>query len=229
MARYPRYFILKDKCYFHITWQCHNKDWLLKEDWAKKHYYNLLLKHHRDYAVQIHSFCFMDSHPHLTGYCNNAKMLSDMMRRINTSMAKAINKYYQRRGQAIMDRFKSPIIETDQDLLSIMAYIDLNPVRARMVPHPTKYRWSSYAYYAYGKKNPLITPAPSYLGLAETHTGRQNIYRKMVLAIMLKGNKKKNYSYTYFIGNPLWVKKKSETLKNELLKKLKNKKQLTET
>ncbi len=34
-----------------------------------------------------------------------------------------------------MDRFKSPVIETDVDLLKVMTYIDLNPKRAIEADH----------------------------------------------------------------------------------------------
>jgi len=45
MANLPRYAIIDDSCVWHVTWQCHNKDWLLESDSAKKIYYNLLLKY----------------------------------------------------------------------------------------------------------------------------------------------------------------------------------------
>lgn len=42
-------------------------------------------------------------------------------------------------------RFKSVILQGSQAILSaVSAYIDLNPVRARMVDDPRKYKWSGY-------------------------------------------------------------------------------------
>jgi hypothetical protein len=54
MPSLPRYAILFDRSTFHVTWQCHNKDWLLESDWAKRLYYSLLLRFKERYRVQIY-------------------------------------------------------------------------------------------------------------------------------------------------------------------------------
>lgn len=216
MASYPRYLIISDHCTFHVTWQCHNQTWLMKEDWVKKFYYALLLKYKDRYGVKIHSYCFMDNHPHLTGTLASKEQFSSFFRLINSMLAKAINKRNKRRGQVVMDRFKSPRIETDRHLLEVMAYIDLNPFRAKKVKHPKEYRYNSYSYYAYGKKDPLIDPPDTYLALGTTDLSRQKVYREMVeFVIERDGRKKKNFSKTLFIGNPDWVVKNYRQLKED--------------
>jgi len=84
----------------------------------------------------------------------------------------------------IMDRFKSPRIESDRHLLSVMVYNDLNGVRAGRDQRPEESEWSSYKYYAYGQANDLITPAPSYLTLADDQKDRQVEYRTIVRALI---------------------------------------------
>lgn len=112
-----------------------------------------------------------------------------------------------------MDRFKSPVIQTDTELLKVMQYIDLNPKRAQIAPHPKDYRWSSYHYYAHGKKDPLLTPPEMYLKMGPTPKARQKIYREMVEAVLKNDWKEKRpYSSTSFIGNPIWVEFKSQQL-----------------
>ena len=56
MPYLPRYLIICDDSYFHVTWLCHNKDRLLQQDWAKKLYYNLLLKYKDRHGVEIYSY-----------------------------------------------------------------------------------------------------------------------------------------------------------------------------
>lgn len=120
----------------------------------------------------------------------------------------------KRKGQVVMDRFKSPVIQTDADLLKVMFYIDLNPKRAHMVMHPKDYRWSSYRYYAFGEPDPLIDPAPSYLQLGLSPEERQSEYRHMVENILRDDWKEKRpYSSIPHIGNPEWVKQKTDQLK----------------
>ena len=156
----------------------------------------------------------MDNHPHLSGYCQQKELLSDFFRLVNSAFARAYNKKFKRRGQVVMDRFKSPKIQSDADLLKVMHYIDLNPKRAGITQHPKDYTWSSYPYYVYGKADPLIDPAPIYLNLGKTPKRRQKAYQKMVEFILQKDWKKKQpYSSVPFIGSPDWVAQKNQALK----------------
>jgi len=222
MPSLPRYAILSDHSTFHVTWQCHNKDWLLQSVWAKRLYYKLLLKFKERYKVTIYSYCFMSNHPHLTGFCEYKKLLSDFFRIVNSLFARAYNRKFKRHGQVVMDRFKSPVIYSDFDHLQVMFYIDLNPKRAGMVSHPVEYAWSSFHHYAYGRKDPLITDAPSYLNLGDSKGLRRRNYRSMVKEILKNDWKEKRpYSSIPFIGNPDWVAGRMEQLK--LFRRLKRK------
>lgn len=215
MPYLPRYCIIDDEAYFHVTWQCHNKDWLLKWDWAKKIYYDLLLKHKDKYGVIIHAYSFMDNHPHLIGKLTTKEDFSAFFRVVNCQFAKKINKQLKRRGQVVMDRFKSPKIESDEYMLRATIYVDLNQYRAGKVDHPKNNTWSSYGYYAYGKHDPLITPSPSYLALGNNNFERQNAYRNMVEEVV-NNAEAMNISRTYFIGNPDWVIAKYQELRSIL-------------
>ena len=204
MAYLPRYEIICDNAHFHVTWQCHNKDWLMQWEWAKKAYYHLLLKYKDKYGIQIYSYNFMDNHPHLTGRLECKEQFSAFFRTINSQFARRVNRQLSRRGQVVMDRFKSPMIESDEHMLTVMAYVDLNQHRVGKVSHPRKNDWSSYQYYAYGKEDPLLTPSPSYLALGNSPLERQHRYRAMVESL-IKHRRTMNISRTSFIGNPDWV------------------------
>ena len=214
MAYLPRYSIIFDGCSFHVTWQCHNKDWLLRWAWVKSLYYDLLLKYKDRYGIQFHSYHFMENHPHLTGTMQSKELFSNFFRVVNNLLARKVNKQLKRRGQFVMDRFKSPRIQDDKHMLTVMTYSDLNGVRAGRDKSPEESKWSSYAYYAYGKEEPLITPAPSYIALGTTHEERRKVYRAMVRELMLQN--RINVSNTCFIGDPDWVKKQYEELKEQM-------------
>jgi len=214
MPSLPRSAILEDESIFHVTWQCHNQDWLLNEDWSKELYYQLLLKYKDRYGVQIYSYCLMDNHIHLSGRLKDLESFSDFFRVVNSMFARRYNKEVKRRGQVVMDRFKSPRIQTDGDLIKVMQYIDLNPKRAHKVKHPRNNQYSSYAYYAHGAEDPLITPAPSYLELGPTDERRQIAYRTMIEEILQNDWKeKKPYSSVCFIGDPDWTTRKHREIK----------------
>ena len=211
MAYLPRYEIICDDAHFHVTWQCHNKDWLIQWEWAKRAYYDLLLKYKDKYGIEIYSYNFMDNHPHLTGHLQSKDLFSAFFRVVNSQFARLVNKQLKRCGQVVMDRFKSPLIESDEHMLTVMAYVDLNQHRAKKVIHPRKNNWSSYSYYAYGKTDPLITPSPSYLALGTDPLERQREYRAIVEAL-IENRRLINISHTHFIGNPDWVLRKYREL-----------------
>ena len=215
MAYLARRDILFGGALFHVTWQCHNRDWFLQDNSAKDVYYNLLLKHKDKYGVQIFSWCLMDNHPHLTGKTETVEGISMLMKVVNSLFAKWVNKLKNRQGQVIMDRFKSPVIQTGEQLLKVMIYGDMNAVRAGKVKHPKMYRWSSYHFYAHGKPDPLITPCQAFLSLGADIQACQKRYREMVDGVIqndLERKQRQNYSHVLYIGDPGWVKARYERL-----------------
>ena len=214
--RTPRKFILQNNSLFHVTWQCHNKSWLLQYRWAKKLYYNLLLRFKDEYGVVFYSYMIMDNHIHLSGKLSDLKQFSRFFQTVNSIFAKEINKQADRCGQVIRDRFKSPQIETEQILMKVMIYQDLNEVRAGKSKHPRHNVLSSYAHYAYGKKDALITEPDVYKSLGSTPEERQLAYLGMVEEILSAAPRKRDgrYSDVLFIGDPSWVRKQYEKLKD---------------
>lgn len=72
--------------------------------------------------------------------------LSIYVKEVKERYSRWINKRRNRRGTLWMDRFKSVLVESGGEALRTMAaYIDLNPVRAKLVADPKDYRWSGYA------------------------------------------------------------------------------------
>jgi putative transposase len=76
-------------------------------------------------------------------------------------------------------RFRSSLIDADHYLLACQRYIELNPVRAGLVTDCGSYPWSSYRANAIGAPDPLLTPPPLYVGLAETGEARRAAYRDL--------------------------------------------------
>ena len=72
--------------------------------------------------------------------------LSVYMKEVKQRFSQWFNRRQRRRGPLWEDRFKSVLIEGEENLLTSMAaYIDLNAVRAGMVADPKDFRWCGYA------------------------------------------------------------------------------------
>ncbi len=87
-------------------------------------------------------------------------------------------------GKLWEGRFKSCLIDSDAYLLSCQRYIELNPVRARMVAMPGHYRWSSYHAHARGRGSQLWTPHPQYLQLGANKVQRTRAYRELFNGVL---------------------------------------------
>ncbi len=71
--------------------------------------------------------------------------LSIWCKEIKERFTRWYNRRHQRKGTLWMDRFKSVLVEPGTTLRTMAAYIDLNPVRAKLVEDPKDYRWCGYA------------------------------------------------------------------------------------
>ena len=90
-----------------------------------------------------------------------------------------INRRYGRSGTLWEGRFKASAVQQERHLLACYRYIELNPVRSRMVDRPEDYPWSSYHANALGEPNPLLRPHPLYRALGADAPERRSAYRKL--------------------------------------------------
>lgn len=73
--------------------------------------------------------------------------LSEYVKEIKQGFSYWYNRRHDRRGYFWSERFKSVVVEDGAALLSCMAYIDLNAVRANLVDRPEDYRYCGLAYH----------------------------------------------------------------------------------
>ena len=126
----------------------------------REYYLGLLLQASDLYDVDLHAYVLMTNHIHLllTPGCEDS--ISRMTRVVGSRYAQCVNKKYGRTGTLWEGRHKSCPVETTTYLLKCYRYIELNPVRAKMVSHPGEYPWSSYAANALGAHNDLVSAHP---------------------------------------------------------------------
>ncbi len=213
MARISRKLILEDNSYFHVTWKCHNNDFLLKDTKVKTYLYNLLKAYKHKYKIKIYGYCFMDNHPHIVGYCESVELFSAYFRVVNGLLARFINRSCGRMGQVIMDRFRSPRIQDERHMTEVLHYVDLNPVRAGICAEPKFFTWSSYRHHAFGTPDALVDPLPKGVQINPAD------YRALNTFIFKRGKTiSPIYSKTFFIGTPQWVRNRQRHLHLQLVK-----------
>jgi hypothetical protein len=85
----------------------------------------------------------MDNHYHLVVETPDGN-LSIGMRQLNGIYTQAYNRRHRRVGHLFQGRFKAILVEKEGYLLEVCRYVVLNPVRARAVDRPSRWKWSSY-------------------------------------------------------------------------------------
>ncbi len=133
------------------------------------------LKH----GCAVHAYVLMTNHVHLLVTPAASGGVSRMMQAIGRRYVGAFNARYRRTGTLWEGRFKSALVDSDTYLLTCHCYIELNPVRAGMVPLPGDYRWSSHRCNALGQPDAGVTPHPRYLALGADLDTRLRAYRAL--------------------------------------------------
>ena len=127
----------------------------------------------------IHAYVLMTNHVHMLVTPGQPHSITHMMQDLGRKYVRYINHTYHRTGTLWEGRYKASLIDSEAYLLTCMQYIELNPLRGRMVSHPGEYCWSSYACNATGQPNPLVSPHPLYEALGNDAQQRQTAYREL--------------------------------------------------
>ena len=98
-------------------------------------------------AFSLICYCLMPNHWHLVIEQKTELPISTLMLRFCTSYSKYFNNKYSRVGQVFQDQFSAVMIESDQQLSAVSAYIHQNPKVAGLVQNLQDWEYSSYANY----------------------------------------------------------------------------------
>lgn len=133
----------------------------------------------KKYQIAVHAFVLMTNHVHLLVTPSNETGVSRMMQAVGRSYVGYMNHTYGRTGTLWEGRYKSTLVSSEDYLLTVSRYIELNPVRADMVEHASEYPWSSYQGNAQGKEIKLLTPHDLYSKLGCSKEERLKNYRSL--------------------------------------------------
>jgi len=131
------------------------------------------------HACSVHAYVLMGSHVHLLLTPSRAGGAAGLMRSLRECHAAYIDATYHRDGALWDDCHQASAVHIGRYLLYCMRYIELNPVRARVVARPGQYRWSSFRANALGRSDPLLTPHARYCALGRDAVSRQAAYQAL--------------------------------------------------
>jgi putative transposase len=131
------------------------------------------------FGCSVHAYVLMGNHVHLLLTPSRPGGVAGLMHSLCERYARHIGEARRGGGALWEDRFDAFPVHAGRYLLSCMRYIELNPVRARVVARPEQHRWSSFRANALGQNDALITPHAHYCALGRDAESRRAAYRAL--------------------------------------------------
>ena len=209
MARRPRVFAAGLLYHVIVRGNQRQKTFLSNQDYQA--YLARLAKYQRRYGVLIYAYCLMPNHVHMLLESSN-EPLSRFMQGLQQSYTQYFNHVHRKVGHLFQGRYKAIVCEKEGYLLTLIRYIHLNPVRARLVQKPEQYQYSGHGVYLRGEGTEVLDPASGLEWF-----GGQGAYRRFVLDGIKEGHQEEYYELAdqRFLGSEGFGKKVKDRLGEE--------------
>ena len=136
--------IVIPRCPHHVTQRGNNRQDVFFVDDDRQTYLALLGEESQKHGLIVHGYCLMTNHVHLIATPSSEEALARTLGRTDFRYTQYINRFHRRSGHLWQNRFYSCAME-EEHYWTAMAYIEQNPVRARLVRRAWCFRWSSAA------------------------------------------------------------------------------------
>ena len=164
-------------CWHHVFHRGARKAPVFADDADCLAFLNLLSTASERYGLEVHAYSLMPNHYHLLLRSQRGQ-LSRGMAFLNGMFTKHLNARHQGwDGPVFRGRFGSKLVEREDYLLDLLAYIHLNPVAARLVKRPDNECWTSHRAYMGLVERPKWLQADELLGL---YGGREVLDQRLL-------------------------------------------------
>lgn len=189
MARLPRYVIPGQPQ--HIIQRGNNRQTIFAAEADYQFFRDALVEASLKHGLTIHAYVWMTNHIHLLATPEFDDSISKVFQSVGRKYVQYFNFTYKRSGTLWEGRYRATVVDSEQYLLTLMRYIELNPVRAGMVAAPQDYPWSSYRRNALGESGPnadWLSSHAEYSRLGRDDADRQEAYRALFATAIDRGD-----------------------------------------
>ena len=149
---------------------------MFSSDGERLAFLRLLREAAAKHEAKIHAYVLMSNHVHLLATGGAPGSLGRMVQSVGRRYVPFVNRAWGRRGSLWQARYRANLVDSQRYADVLLKYIEMNPVRAGMVPHPAAYIWSSHLHHAYGKPDDLLVPHEAYLRMGREPQARREAY-----------------------------------------------------
>ncbi len=176
MPRLPR--PVADDLVYHALNRGNNRAVVFGDADDYRAFLEALARTQRRYPFVLYGYCLMSNHFHLLLAPGPGQSISRILQSLTVAHTWRYHRRHRTVGHVWQGRFKSPVVEDDEYALTVLRYIESNPLRAGMVTDLASYPWSSYPVHGMGRADPLVGALPCWAQLRATESARQAYWRK---------------------------------------------------
>ena len=110
--------------------------------------------------MRLLGYVLLPNHFHLVLWPHEDGDLGRWMQWLMTSHVRRYHRHYHGSGHVWQGRYKAFPIQQDEHLLTVLRYVERNPLRARLVRRAELWPWSSLAWRANGRRPGMLSAWP---------------------------------------------------------------------
>jgi putative transposase len=137
------------------------------EDYAA--FIRLIVDANKRLPMRMTGYCLMPNHFHLLLWPHGDGDLSRWMQWLLTAHVRRYHRHYHSSGHVWQGRFKAFPIQEDEHYLSVLRYVERNPLRAALVDRAQDWPWSSLSHDPNARPEGLLTVGPVAKGTRWTN------------------------------------------------------------
>jgi len=141
MPRIHRY--LADGYFYHVINRGNGKQKIFHKDQDFAVFIQIMKEAKKHFSIDIFAYCLIPNHFHMVLMPNQPDHLSMWMHWLMSTHANRYRQHYKTTGHLWQGRFKSFIIQNDEHLITVLRYVEANPLRAGLVFSAKDWLWSS--------------------------------------------------------------------------------------
>lgn len=161
MARFAR--VMLEGQPFHLTHRGNHREPVFRNDADRRAYLRLLGRFSAEFGMSIWAYCLMGNHIHLIAVGEQRRSIPQALGNTHRSCSRLRNLETDVTGHLWANRYFSTALD-EPHLWAAVRYVELNPLRARLVSEATDYPWSSARAHAGLRSDPLLDPQRPFPG-----------------------------------------------------------------
>jgi putative transposase len=145
---------------YHVINRGNDRNRVFRKEDDYRAFVQLMVDANQRLAMRVTGYCLMPNHFHLLLWPYGDGDLSRWMQWLLTAHVRRYHRHYRGSGHVWQGRFKAFPIEQDERYLTVLRYVERNPLRADLVPQAEDWPWSSVCGPYESCPEGLLHPGP---------------------------------------------------------------------